>query len=285
MKFNTTAIAIAVAGTIAAPVAVQADANEVYASARIGIWNVDNDTTDVSDLEISSFDSNFGMTGETDLGNGMTGFGRYEWNVDENDFSIRHRYVGLKGDFGSVLLGQTYHTFYNYVVGPLDNPWWHSGYTMIDYRSRDDQGITYTGGTGNINFGATAFFIADGEETAPDAFELGASFALDDSTIALGYANVDEDGGFDGSGAAGGQGAAWASDRTDDIIAVAWSGISIADTTLGVSFMNQGDDDGVVIDWLIGNAYVHYEVAMYDEVDADISTITLGYTQSLGKQP
>jgi len=127
MKFKTSAIALAVAGTVAAPVAVQAGADELYASARVGVWNVDQGG--VSDLDVRSFSSRFGAKGETDLGNGMTGFGRYEWDVDfnndlgEDDISVRHRYVGLKGDFGSVTIGQTYHTFYNHVVGPNDIPW------------------------------------------------------------------------------------------------------------------------------------------------------------------
>ena len=46
MKFRTTAIAMAVAGTVAAPVAVQAGADEIYASARIGLWNVEGPEKD-----------------------------------------------------------------------------------------------------------------------------------------------------------------------------------------------------------------------------------------------
>ena len=81
MKFKSSAIALAVAGTMAVPMAAQAD---IYASARIGLEN--NDTGGVSDLQVRSFGSRFGARGETDLGNGMTGFGRYEWDVDFEDF-------------------------------------------------------------------------------------------------------------------------------------------------------------------------------------------------------
>ena len=52
MKFRTTAIAMAVAGTVAAPVAVQAGADGLYASARVGIWNLDQD--DVNDLTFAA---------------------------------------------------------------------------------------------------------------------------------------------------------------------------------------------------------------------------------------
>jgi predicted porin len=275
MKFKTTAIALAVAGSVAAPVAVQAGADEIYASARVGLWNVDQDNAQTT--EVKSFSSRFGAKGETDLGNGMTGFGRYEWDVDENDFSIRHRYVGLKGDFGSVLAGQTFHTFYNYVVGPLDNPWWHSGYAMINYRSRTDKGLTYTGGTGKFNFGITGYFNQDAEEKDPDQMELGASFGVGDSTIGFAYQTT-QDGTTQGNGS------------DEDIMALAWSGIGIASTTLGVSYMNQDNDNGLVIDWLIGNAYVHLETEQLDAVqngnatDRDRMSITLGYTQSLGRK-
>ena len=269
MKFKTTAIALAVAGSVAAPVVAQAAADEIYASARVGLWNVDQGG--VSDLEVKSFSSRFGAKGETDLGNGMTGFGRYEWDVDENDFTIRHRYVGVKGDFGSVLLGQTYHTFYNYVVGPLDNPWWHSGYAMINYRGRTDDAITYTGGTGAFNFGITAYFTQDAEEEAPDQAELGASFAVGDSTIGFGYQTT-ADNTTQGNG------------TDEDIIGLAWSGIGIGSTTLGVSYMNQDKDDGFVLDWLIGNAYVHLEAEKLDIPDQQRTSITLGYTQSLGRK-
>ena len=61
---------MAVAGTLAAPVVVQAGADEVYASARIGLWNTD--TAGESEMDIRSFSSRFGARGETDLGNGKT---------------------------------------------------------------------------------------------------------------------------------------------------------------------------------------------------------------------
>jgi len=76
MKFRTTAIAMAVAGTVAAPVAVQAGADEMYASARVGIEYLDSG--DTADLNVRSVASRVGARGETNLGNGLTGFGRYQ---------------------------------------------------------------------------------------------------------------------------------------------------------------------------------------------------------------
>ncbi len=284
MKFRTTAIAMAVAGIAAAPVAVQAGADEVYASARMGLNYTD--TADTADFTVKSMASRFGMRGETDLGNGLTGFGRYEFSVNDGSshnsdgdpktaIDLRHRYVGLKAGWGALTLGQTNHTFYNYVVGPLDNPWWYSGSTMVEYRGRTDHAIRYDGGTDNFSFGVTAYFEGDGEETAPDGLEAGLSFGLGDSTLAVAWSSVDEDGAIGAQGSTG---------DDEDIIAVAWSGIGIGDTTLGVSFMNQDKDDGFVIDWLFGNAYFHAEQLMNDASDTDPLTLTLGYTQSLGRK-
>ena len=80
MNFKTSALALAVAGTVATPMAAQAD---VYASARIGVAH--KDTGGVSEMSVGGVASRFGIRSETDLGNGMTGFGRYEWDVDFNN--------------------------------------------------------------------------------------------------------------------------------------------------------------------------------------------------------
>ena len=283
MKFKTTAIALAVAGSVAAPVAVQAGADELYASARIGVWDVKSDGQ--NQIDVRSFSSRFGAKGETDLGNGLTGFGRYEWDVDfnndigEDDISVRHRYVGLKGDFGSALIGQTYHTFYNFVVGPLDNPWWHSGYTMVQYRGRTDDAITYAGGMDDFNFGASVYMREDADRENIDEWEVGGSMGIGDMTLAI--------------AAMGSAKADIGSYGSDDTIgAIALSGIGIMEATLGVSLMAQKDDLGVVGDLLIGNAYVHVEYLAVDKDsgssvtgnDEDKYTATLGYTQSLGRK-
>ena len=248
---------MAVAGTVGAPVAATADGS-IYASARVGLEH--SDTGAVADLDVRSFASRFGARGETDLGNGMTGFGRYEWDVDLEDgesIKIRHRYVGVKGDFGSVTIGQAYHTYYNFVYGPTDNPWWGSGY-FYPSPGRTDNAITYAGGTGAIGFGASAYFARDGEEEAPERIEVAASFGIGDMTLAVGM--IDESG-----------------------TGVVLHGIALGDVSLGVGFQtaDEADADAYVIEALIGNAYIHFEAASTD--DSDPNSLTLGYTQSLGR--
>jgi predicted porin len=286
MKFKTSAIAIAVAGTVAAPMAAQAD---IYASARVGIESLD--TGGVSDLDIHSFASRFGAKGETDLGNGMTGFGRYEWDVDfdnarsaegvgvdttgdgvvddtttlstDASIKLRHRYVGVKGDFGSVTLGQTYHTFYNFLVGPVDSPWWGSGYNMVSYTGRTDNAITYAGGSGGFSFGATGYFVRDTDEEAPDAYEVAGSFGIGDMTLAVGVQHVEV--------------------IDNDVTGVTLSGIGAGPVTFAVAYQQNDDDDSLTLEALFGNAYVHIESASIDATDSDPISVTLGYTQSLGR--
>ena len=259
---------MAVAGTVGAPVVASADGS-IYASARVGLEH--SDTGDVADLDVRSFASRFGARGETDLGNGMTGFGRYEWDVDlegGESIKVRHRYVGVKGDFGSVTIGQAYHTYYNFVYGPTDSPWWGSGY-FYPSTGRTDNAITYAGGTGAIGFGASAYFDRDIEEESPERIEAAVSVGIGDMTLAVGM--------WDESGDSANIGG----DET--VTGVVLHGIGLGDVSLGVGFQtaDEADYDSYVIEALIGNAYIHFEAGSSD--DADPNSITLGYTQSLGR--
>ncbi len=305
MNFNKTALALAVAGiTAAAPIAAQADGS-VYASVRIGVWSGDISGDGVDNTELRSFSSRFGVKGETDLGNGMTGFGKYEWDVDfnrdsrtgrtnEDDIGIRQRIVGVKGDFGKITLGQTYHTFYNYVVGPTDIPWWFSGYTMISYRGRTDDGISYDYSSDKFSFGATAYLRSDAAEETIDQLEVGASIGIAGTTLAV--ALITTEGASIGNGASA---AALADGLTDfnssdeDVLGVAWSGISLGNSSWGFGFQTQDDDMSFLVDVKIGEIYVHVEAEQLDASslanngaalgDRDRLGITLGYTQTLGK--
>ena len=281
MNLRKTAIALAVAGTtVAAPMASYAGADEIYASARIGLIN--EDTGGISDFSVQSFSSRFGAKGETDLGNGLTGYGRYEWDVDfnadsgEDDIGVRQRWVGLKGDFGSVQIGHGWWTFYSFVVAPTDNPWWHSGYAMINYRGRTDNAITYTGGSGDVAFGVSAYFDRDTEEDSPDQIEVGLSFGLGDMTLGLGLHTSET--------TPIGNGIVDSSGDPESVFGISLSGISLGAATLGGNIMSQDDDSGVVLQLDVGNAYVRLESESLDAADRDRTGVTLGYTQSLGRK-
>ena len=297
MKFKTTAIALAVAGTVAAPVAVQAGADEIYASARIGLEYLDNDNT--ADLNIRSVSSRFGARGETDLGNGLTGFGRYEWGVDFNNddsddlsgdgsISLRHRYVGLKGDFGSALVGQTYHTFYNFVVGPGDIPWVGSGINQVAYVGRTDNGLTYAGSSDAFAFGVTLYAVRDTDEEIINVYEGGASYTFgNDMTLA-----------FAGQGTAGDQGnnegVLIGNGNDKAVFGTYLSGVMLGDSSWGVGAQLQDDDYSLLLDAGFNNFYGHIEYEYIDSGspgnthsdndDQEPIAFTVGYNQPLGRK-
>jgi len=275
MKFKASAIALAVAGTIAAPMAVQAEGS-IYASARVGIHSIDNtDSAGVSsddNISISSYSSRFGMKGETDLGNGMTGFGKYEFSVGDGATlgGGRHHIVGLKGSFGKVTLGKTYFPFYNHVVGPLDTPWAGSGYAMIGYTGRTGNTISWDSAAGAVSFGVGVQMGAIANDEDIDAIEAGLTLPLGDMNLGLGFRDSAE-------GSVGGV-------DPDAIIAVALSGIALGSVGLGVSFQSQDSDFSYVVDATMGGFYFHYEATDIDAAGAaDPTLITVGYTQSLGR--
>ena len=283
MKIKTTAIALAVAGTCAAPIAAQAECS-VYASARIGVEYID--TADVADFDIRSHSSRFGAKGETDLGNGLTGYGHYEWDVDEADFGIRHRYVGLKGDFGNVYVGHTYHAFYNHVVGPADPSYFRGG-TMVDYNGRRDDFVTYASATGAVSWAASARMTSEAEEDEVDEIEIGVSFPIGDTTLGLGLHNTAADADAPATGFLIGN------SSDEDVVGVMWSGIGIGDGAIALGFQAQDDDTSVVASFTMGGLYLIAEVLSIDADtqsnppgadDTDITAITLGYEQTLGRQ-
>jgi predicted porin len=280
MKIKTTAIAMAVAGTIAAPMAVQADGS-VYGSARIGVNYTD--TGDFADFDIHSHSSRFGAKGETDLGNGMTGYGQYEWDVDASDFGIRHRFIGVKGDFGNVYLGHTYHAFYNHTVGPVDPSYYFGGAAMVDYNGRRDDFITYASAAGAVSWAVSGRMTSEAEEDALDEIEIGVSFPLGDTTLGLGLHNTAGD-------ADDATGFPIGNTSDEDVISVTWHGIGIGDGNLAVNFQSQDDDTSFVASYTMGSLWLIFEAEMIDEdslgagADTDPSNIVLGYQQELGRQ-
>jgi predicted porin len=292
MKFKTTAIAIAVAGTVAAPVAVQAGADEIYASARVGMDFKRNDGT--GDTNIRSYSSRFGMKGETDLGNGLIGYGKYEWDVDlgvtsaggaSEEINARHRLVGLKGDWGNAFIGKTYHTYYNFVIGPTDAPYWNSGAGRIEDVGRTDRGLSYAGGSGAFAFGATVYMEEDSEEDYIDIYEGGASFTFgNDMVLAVAARGTAHDT-KDKFGLVG-------NDSDKNMSGVALHGISLGEATLGVYGSVQDDDTALEVEVLWGGLYVHFEGQSMDKDsnvnttgdDRDITGLTVGYSHSLGRK-
>ena len=313
MNFKKTAIALAVASVASAPIVASADGS-VYASVRIGLQV--QDSGDDTEATIRGFGSRFGIRGETDLGNGLTAWGRYEFGVategDGPNVSRRWAVVGLKGDFGNIYLGQAYHTWYNHIVVGADYPWWGSGYAaQLAYRGRTDESITYAGDFGPVSFGITGVLQADGnggnqdsggDSENIDEYEIAISF--DAGPVRVGFGILGEEGATESDAVA-----AVAADPTSDPIVVGTAGsaatpvndepiygFSIAfdagPVALAGNYMLQergsSDASSIVINAAISNFYAHLELgdgdgaAFASGVGEDPVYITLGYTHNIG---
>ena len=115
---NKNLIAIAIAAALAAPTMASAEV-KIIGQAQLELVNT---TSDVRPEGISLDDASeggnvgsgnasaLGVTGSHDLGNGLTGLYKinYNFHADDNDDSLsaRDRFIGLKGDFGTVLAGR-----------------------------------------------------------------------------------------------------------------------------------------------------------------------------------
>ena len=75
----------------------------------------------------------------------------------------------------------------------------------------------------------------------------------------------------------------------EDILGLSLSGISLGDASLGFGLQTQDEDTSFLVDVLIGDLYIHVEQESLDAgskantADEDRLGITIGYTQSLGK--
>jgi len=99
-----TLIAAGIAAVVAAP-AVMADTT-VYGVMNMAVQSIDNGTNDQTEVE--STGSRWGIKGSEDLGNGMAAIYQIESAVDNDSAQSvggRNTFVGLKGGFGTVLLG------------------------------------------------------------------------------------------------------------------------------------------------------------------------------------
>ncbi|HWR75668.1 MAG TPA: porin [Thiobacillus sp.] len=102
-------IALAVAGVVSAP-AFAATANvDVYGKLHMAVSLVDDQPSSINDVQISSNASRIGFKGAEDLGGGLSAIWQIESGVslDEQNgtFASRNSFVGVKGGFGTVLLG------------------------------------------------------------------------------------------------------------------------------------------------------------------------------------
>lgn len=122
---NKKLLTLAISAAIAVPMTVaQADV-KVYGAVQMEIARVKNDGTgtvyDVTAAteKVNAIDNKRGQLGigaDEDLGGGMKGLAKFEWNLDTTDnvdngttdsFSARDSYVGMSGGFGTLRFGRS----------------------------------------------------------------------------------------------------------------------------------------------------------------------------------
>lgn len=263
------AIALAVASIVAAPVTANAaahgDGSSFWASGRIGFEYIDPGDDLDTDLRVKGHAARFGAQGETALNNkGMMGYGKYEFSYSTEGTGAavgrRHALVGLKGDFGKVYMGHTYHTYYNMVVSQMDPTWWNGCNRGCTSPGREGERVSYEGDFGVAKVGATLLLANGGEENL-DGSEIGAMFDAGPVTIGVGSYDLET-----------------ADDPTTAISATG----NFGDFSVGGLVGSTGDDSHLSLLVQAFNAYLQIGTDSIDATDQDQTSTTLGYTLSIG---
>ena len=295
------------------PLGAQADVS-VYGRITNGIQFSDPaDPEADSTTDISSYGSRFGFKANSDLGNGMTALGHFEFqantdNPGQGKMKTRLGYVGVEGGFGKVTVGNQSAAFYSNVH--FDQSIWNGGHAGYP-GSRSSNTIKYSNSAGPISFQADLRLdaAADGEYEAGteklgkgNGGALGLQAALSDNvTLGFGFDNQDQtdmDGGTerDVFGVSGmvTLGQFWGSlayameeetNTADTDRIQLWAGASLTDQTSALFGYGQSEQDGVdqtpntltvgLVHNLGGGFRIWYEGNAIDDDVADMDTAAL----------
>ncbi len=140
----------------------------IYGQAHVSADWLDN--SNESNLAVSSNSSRLGVKGSMPLDNGLEAFYLAEWGVGysgEKDWNMRNRYVGLKGNFGKVLLGR--HDTPMKKLGRSVDLFWSTqlGENRVlvsknNFDQRYNNGILFSTGK-NVTFTAAHYTDTDGD--------------------------------------------------------------------------------------------------------------------------
>ena len=200
-----TAIATAIAASPVAATTVYAAAHAkaeksvaVYGRLRMAAICADNGDGADSDCGLKSQSSRFGIKASSQISDGLTAFGKYEFGTSPDEGFLgstsgtsRLGYVGLKGGFGEISIGTRWSPLYLHTVSPVDAPNAFGGTSggwgyNTDFRNSDT--INYKN-----KFGAASVAIQlqmdenDADNDAIDELTIGASFKAGSATIGVGY--------------------------------------------------------------------------------------------------
>ena len=206
-------IALAVAGTIAAPAAFAATANvDVY-----GIMNIAIEDTDANNVDLDVVDnvSRIGFKGSEDLGGGLKALWQIEQQLNATSANqtafggagMRNTFIGLSGGFGTALIGR-HDTPYKIATGKYDvfadtigdyNTGRLDGVSLLDngQDARANNAIAYISPTwSGFHFAAAVVTSMDqlnsGDTT--DAYSLAGLYANGPLTVDAAYQKVNSAG-------------------------------------------------------------------------------------------
>ncbi len=182
------------------PVGAQADMT-VYGRVNNALVLEDKGGTADSTADIGTVGSRFGVKASSDLGNGLTAHGRYEFatNTDDDAGGItgtRIATAGISGGFGRVDVGNQWSAFYNSVGVDLD-PTWTVGPVGSPTPFRSPNTIKYSNSVGPLALGVDVRLGDEGGEgaslsgngggvgvrvAATDNITLAAAYDMDDQT-------------------------------------------------------------------------------------------------------
>ena len=201
------------------PIGAQAEAEAtVYGRVNNAIILEDKGGTTGSTADIGGVGSRFGVKASSDLGNGLTAHGRYEFGTNTDDgaggiTSTRIATAGVSGGFGRVDAGNQWSAFYNSVGVDLD-PTWTVGPVGSPTPFRSPNTIKYSNSVGPLALEADLRLGDEGGEgaslsgtgggigirvAATDSLTIAAAFDLDDQTDVdiVTAAHVNDDGSTD----------------------------------------------------------------------------------------
>ncbi len=228
-------IAVAIAGALAAPVAIADVA--VSGSIRTGVEYTG------SEWQVADNYSRLRFKSSSDLGNGQSAYMGYEFRVNSAQGSIvtgntqRLSYVGIKGDWGSLSLGSQWSTLFNTVGTFIDksNRYGGTANVCIQYRMKDS--VSFTTQAGPVWIQADAQMNNGGDDL--DRATIGGTFSVGGASL----------------------GAAWqdhgASDCTGIGAAMSIGGVSLS----GGYVSQQNGNNGFGINAKVAGIWIDYEEA------------------------
>lgn len=160
--------------------------SELDASLRLGLGL---STEPDAELTFEDYNSRIRWSGSADTGEGLKAISYLEFGFNQDDGinDTRYGWIGVEGDFGSLMGGKQYNAFYDAVTVDIDIADWGSCYHEISC-ARQSSVIKYAGhNDADIQFMASTVLIeGDVDNDFIDGFDVGARLKSGDMTVGAG---------------------------------------------------------------------------------------------------